>query len=200
MLRFTWITVSRYQIILNKSLNLFIFLIYRVKDKYIDCDLERRIRLAQKITSIALSLRKKESIRVRQPLQKIIIAVLNNKTKQDIENISEILKHELNIKDIELIDETSTFLRKKIKPNFKTLGPKYGKKMNYISKMIADFNFEDIQKLESDRFYKISPEIKLDISDFEITTDDIQGYSVSSYENITVALDITITEELKMKV
>ena len=69
--------------------------------------------------------------------------------------------------------------------------------MNYISKMIADFNFEDIQKLESDRFYKISPEIKLDISDFEITTDDIQGYSVSSYENITVALDITITEELK---
>ena len=168
-----------------------------VKDKYIDCDLERRIRLAQKITSIALSLRKKESIRVRQPLQKIIIAVLNNKTKQDIENISEILKHELNIKDIELIDETSTFLRKKIKPNFKTLGPKYGKKMNYISKMIADFNFEDIQKLESDRFYKISPEIKLDISDFEITTDDIQGYSVSSYENITVALDITITEELK---
>ena len=168
-----------------------------VKDKYIDCDLERRIRLAQKITSIALSLRKKESIRVRQPLQKIIIAVLNNKTKQDIENISEILKHELNIKDIELIDETSTFLRKKIKPNFKTLGPKYGKKMNYISKMIADFNFEDIQKLENDRFYKISPEIKLDISDFEITTDDIQGYSVSSYENITVALDITITEELK---
>ncbi len=168
-----------------------------VKDKYIDYDLERRIRLAQKITSIALSLRKKESIRVRQPLQKIIIAVLNNKTKQDIENISEILKHELNIKDIELIDETSTFLRKKIKPNFKTLGPKYGKKMNFISKTIADFNFEDIQKLEKDGFYKISPEIKLAISDFEITTDDIQGYSVSSYENITVALDITITEELK---
>ena len=168
-----------------------------VKDKYIDYDLERRIRLAQKITSIALSLRKKESIRVRQPLQKIIIAVLNNKTKQDIENISEILKHELNIKDIELIDETSTFLRKKIKPNFKTLGPKYGKKMNFISKIIADFNFEDIQKLEKDGFYKISPEIKLNINDFEITTDDIQGYSVSSYENITVALDIKITEELK---
>ncbi len=168
-----------------------------VNNKYIDYDLERRIRLAQKITSIALSLRKKESIRVRQPLQKIIIAVLNNKTKQDIENISEILKHELNIKDIELIDETSTFLRKKIKPNFKTLGPKYGKKMNFISKMIADFNFEDIQKLENEGFYKISPEIKLDINDFEITTDDIQGYSVSSYENITVALDIKITEELK---
>ena len=168
-----------------------------VNDKNIDHDLERRIRLAQKITSIALSLRKKESIRVRQPLQKIIIAVLNNKTKKDIENISEILKHELNIKDVELIDETSTFLRKKIKPNFKALGPKYGKKMNFISKMIADFNFDDIQKLEGEGFYKISPEIKLDITDFEITTDDIQGYSVSSYENITVALDITITEELK---
>ena len=168
-----------------------------VNDKYIDYDLERRIRLAQKITSIALSLRKKESIRVRQPLQKIIIAVLNNKTKKDIEDISEILKYELNINDVELIDEKSTFLRKKIKPNFKTLGPKYGKKMNFISKMIADFNLEDIQKLENEGFYKISPKIKLDITDFEITTDDIQGYSVSSYENITVALDITITEELK---
>ena len=168
-----------------------------VKDGYINGNLERRISLAQKITSTALSLRKKEKIRVRQPLQKIIIPVLNKTTKQDIKDVSEILKHELNIKEVELIDETSTFLRKKIKPNFKNLGPRYGKKMSFISNKISDFSSEDIQSLEKNGFYKITKEITLDINDFEITTGDVEGYSVSSHENITVALDIKITEELK---
>ena len=168
-----------------------------VNEGYINDDLQRRVGLAQKITSVALSLRKKEKIRVRQPLQKVVIPVLDKNTKEDIESVAEILKHELNIKKVEIIDETSTFITKKIKPNFKTLGPKYGKDMNFISKKISEFNSEDIKLLEREKTYKITDKIILDINDFEISTGDVEGYSVSAHENITVALDIAITEELK---
>ena len=119
-----------------------------VNEGNIDDGLQRRVGLAQKITSVALSLRKKEKIRVRQPLQKVVIPVLDKNTKEDIESVAEILKHELNIKKVEIIDETSTFITKKIKPNFKTLGPKYGKDMSFISKKISEFNSEDIKLLE----------------------------------------------------
>jgi isoleucyl-tRNA synthetase len=166
-------------------------------DNKVDADLERKMQLAQNITSLALSLRKKEMIRVRQPLQKIMIPVLNQKMQQDIEQISAIILSEINIKEIEYLTEDSDVLTKQIKPNFKTLGPKFGKDMRLIAAAIAQFTSDDIKQIEKEGTYVINENITIDNTDVEITSADIPGCIVSSNDGVTVALDINISVSLK---
>lgn len=166
----------------------------------IDKALERRMQNAQTISSLVLSLRKKEMIKVRQPLQKVMIPVLDESQKQDIQMIADLIKAEVNVKEIELLDDASGVLVKQIKPNFKALGPRFGKDMGLISKAIQAFTQEQINELEKKG--QISLEISensiiLSSQEVEITSQDIPGWLVASDNGITVALDITITEELK---
>ncbi len=165
----------------------------------IDVDLEERMRLAQDITSMVLSLRKKERLRVRQPLQKIMIPVLNDKVKTQVEAIKDLVLAEVNVKSLEFMTEDSGVLVKKIKPNFKTLGPKHGKHMKAIAGAVAQFTTEDIAKIESEGNCPINigaEAITLELVDVEISSEDIPGWTVTSLNGNTVALDITITEEL----
>ena len=163
----------------------------------INTDLERRMGLAQNVTSLALSLRKKEGLRVRQPLQKIMIPILDDKTKTDIESVSAIIKSELNVKEIEFLRENSAVLKKQIKPNFKTLGPKFGQEMKLIASKIGQFSANDIKEIEQKNSYHISDGITIELADVEISSADIPGFSVATNNGITVALDITLSEELK---
>jgi len=163
----------------------------------INADLEHKMQLAQNITSLALSLRKKEMIRVRQPLQKIMVPVLNPKMQQDIEQVSAIILSEINVKEIEYLTEDSDVLTKKIKPNFKTLGPKFGKHMKLISVAIAQFTADNIKQIEKEGSYIINDEITLDLTDVEISSADIPGCIVANNDGVTVALDITLSDELK---
>ncbi len=166
----------------------------------IDKALERRMQNAQTISSLVLSLRKKEMIKVRQPLQKVMIPVLDESQKQDIQMVADLIKAEVNVKEIELLDDASGVLVKQIKPNFKTLGPRFGKEMGAISKAIQNFSQEQINELEKKG--EISLEINkistiLSTQEVEITSQDIPGWLVASANGITVALDVTISDELR---
>ena len=169
----------------------------KADNSMIDADLERKMQLAQNITSLALSLRKKEMIRVRQPLQKIMIPVLNPKMQQDIEAISSIVLSEINVKEIAYLTENSDVLTKKIKPNFKTLGPKFGKDMKLISRVITQFSSDNIKQIEKEGIYKINDTITIDVTDVEISSADIPGCIVANNNGVTVALDITLSADLK---
>lgn len=171
-------------------------------EKFVNKSLEGKMQKAQTISSLVLSLRKKEMIKVRQPLQKIMIPVLDEKQRAEIEAISDLIKAEVNVKEIELIDDASGVLVKQIKPNFKTLGPRFGKDMGLIAKEIQNFTQEQINILEKEGSLSIEISGKvliLTIEDVEITSQDIEGWLVANSGNITVALDITITESLKME-
>ncbi len=166
----------------------------------IDVSLERRMELAQRISSLALSLRKKEKIKVRQPLKRIMIPVLEENVKAEIEAVADLIKSEINVKEIELIDDTSGILVKTIKPNFKKLGPRFGKAMKQVSAAFQQFEAKDIQKIETTG--EISIEINgemttLQLNEVEITSEDIEGWLVASNGDLTVALDIEIDEDLK---
>ena len=166
----------------------------------IDSDLEERMHKAQTITSMVLSLRKKDQIKVRQPLQKIMVPVLDEKIKTQIESISDLVLAEVNVKELELISDSSGILVKSIKPNFKALGPKFGKEMRFVGQAIGKFGQEEIAEIESKGSISIdvngnSAEISLD--EVEITTQDIEGWTVANYNGLTVALDVSISEELK---
>ena len=169
----------------------------KADNSIIDADLERKMQLAQNITSLVLSLRKKEMIRVRQPLQKIMIPVLNPKMQQDIEAISSIVISEINVKQITYLTENSDMLTKKIKPNFKTLGPKFGKDMKLISGVITNFTADNIKQIEKEGVYKINDTITIDLTDVEISSADIPGCIVANNDGVTVALDITLSADLK---
>lgn len=147
-----------------------------------------------------LSLRKKESIKVRQPLQKVMIPVMNEEEKQSILAVTDLIKSEVNVKEVEIIKDDADFLVKNIKPNFKVLGPKFGKNMSLVSKAVSEFTQQDIAKLERESSVLIDVNgeaIHLSLEDVEITFQDIEGWLVSNQSGITVALDITITEELR---
>jgi len=166
----------------------------------IDEGLESKMNKAQTISSLVLSIRQKEKIKVRQPLQKIMIPVLDEQDRRDISAVSDLIKSEVNVKEIHLLDDASGVLVKRIKPNFKTLGPKYGKDMKLVAAAINDFTPEDIQIIEQEG--KITIQIKnkssiLQLQDVEISSQDIEGWLVASSGKLTVALDITITEELR---
>ena len=167
---------------------------------FIDKALERQMQKAQTVSSLVLSLRKKEMIKVRQPLQRVMIPVLDEQQRQEIAAVSELIKSEVNVKELELIDDASGILVKQIKPNFKVLGPRFGKNMKAVSQKISEFTSADIQKIERDGEILVEINEKkftLESGDVEITSQDIEGWLVANSGNITVALDIHISEALK---
>ena len=172
----------------------------KADETFVDKELERQMQKAQTISSLVLSLRKKEMIKVRQPLQRIMIPVLDEQQKKEIWAVADLIKSEVNVKELELIDDASGILVKQIKPNFKVLGPRFGKDMKLIAGKINDFTSQDIQKIEREGQIEVDVNGKLltlDLGDVEITSQDIEGWLVANSGNITVALDITISEELK---
>ncbi len=166
----------------------------------IDPALERKMQKAQSISSMVLSLRKKEMIKVRQPLQKIMIPVIDEQDKLDIEAVSSLIISEVNVKEIELLHDASGILIKNIKPDFKVLGPKYGKEMRFVAQAISALSDEEIGII--DREGEIIIEVNgrketLLLEEVEIATQDIEGWLVANQGNLTVALDVSITEDLK---
>ncbi len=162
--------------------------------------LEERMNYAQKISSMVLALRRKVGIKVRQPLQKIMLPVLSEHFRAQIEAVKDLILTEVNIKEIEYLEDTTGVLVKKIKPNFKTLGPRYGKMMKEISKAIAGMSQQQIAHFEANEVYDLnlnSETIHLEKGDVEIINEDIPGMLVASDGSITAALDITLTPELK---
>ncbi|MBO0352555.1 isoleucine--tRNA ligase [Muricauda ruestringensis] len=163
-------------------------------------DLERKMQLAQKISSLVLSIRQKEKIKVRQPLQKIMIPILDDQQRKDIEAVSNLVKSEVNVKEIEMLDDASGVLVKQIKPNFKVLGPKFGKDMKAIAVEVSKLGQDDIQKIEREGELLLQLEnktVNLQLTDVEISSQDIEGWLVASSGSLTVALDVTIDETLK---
>ncbi|RZM23428.1 MAG: isoleucine--tRNA ligase [Pedobacter sp.] len=166
----------------------------------IDNELNERMHLAQDISSMVLSLRKKTSINVRQPLARILIPVLDNKFAERVELVKELILSETNIKEIEYITDTAGFITKKIKPNFKALGQKAGKDMKAVAQAISEFTQEDIARIESEgELTVLEGRYQILLSDVEIMAEDIPGWQVANMGNLTVALDVTITEELKQE-
>lgn len=166
----------------------------------IDAGLERRMEKAQTISSLVLSIRQKEKIKVRQPLKKVMIPVLDAAQRREIESVADLIRTEVNVKEIELLDDASDILVKRIKPNFKSLGPKYGSDMKAITAAVAALGQNDIQKIEQEGEIVLKLDTKsiiLQLQDVEITSQDIEGWLVASSGPITVALDITIDDNLR---
>lgn len=174
---------------------------YPVADQSaIDESLEERMQLAQDASSLILSLRKKVNIKVRQPLQKVLIPVLTASMKGQLQKVEDLVKAEVNVKEIEYLSPDNTFIRKKIKPNFVALGKKLGPKMKAVSAALAAFSQEDIGLLEKDGQYNLSVDgepVILQVSEVEISSEDIPGWTVANKGNLTVALDVTVTPELE---
>lgn len=174
----------------------------KAEPRFIDENLIESMELAQKISSLIHSLRKKHTIKVRQPLSRILIPVLSAKTKAQIEHMEEIILSEVNIKAIEYIHDTDGILVKKIKPNFKKLGAQYGPRLKEIGAAISQFGQEDIKRMEKDQGYALTigtDTFALTLEDVEIMSEDIPGWLVANDGPLTVALDITITDELKQE-
>ncbi|MBR6418213.1 MAG: isoleucine--tRNA ligase [Bacteroidales bacterium] len=170
-----------------------------VHEELIVKSLEERTQLAQKICSMGLSLRKKSNLRVRQPLQKIVIPASSDQFRMQVEQVKSLICSELNVKDVEFIAADNNLLVRSIKPNFKTLGPRYGKIMKSIAATVTAFSQQQIAQLEADGKMQITVDgqsVELGIADVEITTQDIPGWVVANEGNLTVALDITLTPEL----
>lgn len=171
-------------------------------ENFVDKSLESKMMKAQTVSSLVLSLRKKEMIKVRQPLQKVMIPILDENQRAEIEAVSDLIKAEVNVKEVSLLDDASGVLVKQIKPNFKTLGPRFGKDMGLISKEIQQFTPEQINAIDANGSIEIvisGNSITLTSEDVEITSQDIPGWLVASANGITVALDITISPELKQE-
>ncbi|MDE3236243.1 MAG: isoleucine--tRNA ligase [Bacteroidota bacterium] len=172
----------------------------KVNEAAVDSSLEERMQLAQDVCSLVLSLRKKVNIKVRQPLQKVLIPVLNPEMKLQLEKVEDLIKSEVNVKELEYITETEGVIKKKVKANFKSLGAKLGANMKEAAALIANFSQQQISELEKEG--KTAIGIKgstydIVLTDVEITAEDIPGWSVASKGSLTVALDITITEALQ---
>ncbi|AUP79741.1 isoleucine--tRNA ligase [Flavivirga eckloniae] len=181
-----------------ESVHLANFPVYN--EAFVDKSLERKMESAQTISSLVLSLRAKEKIKVRQPLQKIMIPVDNAQQKEEVLAVSELIKHEVNVKEVELLEEASDILVKQIKPNFKALGPRFGKEMKQIANTIKTLNAEDIKKIEQNGVLDVEingKNITLELEDVEITSQDIEGWLVANEGSLTVALDVTISDDLR---
>ncbi|TRZ45852.1 isoleucine--tRNA ligase [Robertkochia solimangrovi] len=169
-------------------------------ENFVDKSLESKMEKAQIVSSLVLSLRKKEMIKVRQPLKKVMIPVLDEAQKAEIKEVENLIKSEVNVKEIELIDDASGILVKQIKPNFKVLGPRFGKDMKLIVNAISAFDQKDIQHIEREGSITLDingKSIILECDEVEISSQDIEGWLVASSGAITVALDVTITEDLR---
>jgi len=168
-------------------------------DALVDAKLEERMAIAQKVSSMILALRRKVSIKVRQPLNKIMLPVLNEDFVPQFEAVKDLVLNEVNVKEVEYLTDTTGVLVKKIKPNFKVLGPKFGPKMKLVAGVVAKFTQDDIATIEKDGVLPITLDgeaTSLAIGDVEITSEDIPGWLVASEGQLTVALDVTITDEL----
>ena len=167
---------------------------------FIDKDLEERMQMAQKICSLVLSLRKRNNLKVRQPLSKIMIPAKNAHQQAQIEAVRDLILSEVNVKSIDFLSKENNVLVKSIKANFKTLGPKFGAKMKAIASGISAFSQEDIAKIENEGKYALTigeEQIEIALSDVEIITQDIPGWVVANEDDLTVALDTTITDALR---
>ena len=172
----------------------------KADESLIDAELEEMMSLAQRISSMVLALRRKVNIKVRQPLTKILVPVLDKATAKHIEAVKNLIMGEVNVKDIELIEKTTGLITKRIKPNFKTLGPKYGKYMKQIAALVATFSQEQIAQVESGAVTQLEIDgalLDVAVEDFDITSEDMPGWLVASEGKLTVALDITVTDELR---
>ena len=175
---------------------------FPIADKCIvDKELEKRMELARKLSSQVLSLRKREMIRVRQPLRKIMVPMLDDANAERLAAVEDLIRTEVNVKEVQVIRDGGGIV-KSIKPDFKALGPRYGKRMKAIASAVKGLNSEDAEKLEAESKLILSPadglgDVELLLSDVTIATEDIPGWLVSSEGGLTVALDITIDDELK---
>ncbi|MFN4315705.1 MAG: isoleucine--tRNA ligase [Chitinophagaceae bacterium] len=169
-------------------------------EEAIDELLEERMQLAQDASSLVLSLRKKVNIKVRQPLQKVLIPVLNPRMKEQLTQVEDLIRAEVNVKEIEYLAADNSFIRKKVKPNFVALGKRLGAKMKAVSSALAGFTQEQIAQLEKEGQYSLpidGEHVILQITDVELSSEDIPGWTVASKGSLTVALDITVTPELE---
>jgi len=167
---------------------------------FVDKSLERKMEAAQTISSLVLSLRAKEKIKVRQPLQRIMIPIDSESQKQEILAVADLIKSEVNVKEIEVLEDASDILVKQIKPNFKVLGPRFGKDMKAVAEVVNNFTANDIKNIEQNDTLDVEINgkiITLEKSDVEITSQDIEGWLVASQGALTVALDVTLTDDLK---
>ncbi|MCX7546417.1 isoleucine--tRNA ligase [Xanthomarina sp. F1114] len=181
-----------------ESVHLANFPVYN--ETFVDKSLERKMEAAQTISSLVLSLRAKEKIKVRQPLQKIMIPIDSKQQKEEILAVADLIKHEVNVKEVEILEDASDILVKQIKPNFKTLGPRFGKDMKLIANTIVEFTSEDIKEIEQNGKIEVvinEKSITLEQTDVEITSQDIEGWLVANEGALTVALDVTISDELR---
>ncbi len=171
----------------------------KVQEDRIDRDLEERMSIAQKASSMVLSLRKKEKLKVRQPLQKVMIPVHNDQFAKQVKAVEDLILSEVNVKELELLTDVGDILVKNIKPNFKTIGPKYGQYMKSIAKEISAWGKEEIALVEQNEGWKgqiDGADIELTLEDFNIQTEDIPGWLVQSEGSLTIALDITLSPKL----
>jgi isoleucyl-tRNA synthetase len=171
-----------------------------IKNAAIDPDLEERMKLAQDASSLILSLRKKINIKVRQPLQKVMIPVFNPGMKAQLQKVEELIRSEVNIKEIEYLEANNEFIHKKIKPNFVLLGRKLGSKMKAVSLALSGFSQQEIGKLEKEGKIRLIVEgepVEIALEEVEITSEDVPGWMVASKGPLTVALDVTVTAELE---
>lgn len=181
-----------------ESVHLADFPVYQ--DNLVDVALEERMALAQNISSLTLSLRKKVSINVRQPLSKILLPVINKGFQNQVEQVKELILSETNIKDIEFISDTAGFISKKVKPNFKTLGPKVGQAMKEVAAVLTALTQEEIASFEKEGTFAIpNTSFVVDLSDVEMMAEDVPGWQVATLGALTVALDIHVSEELKQE-
>lgn len=168
----------------------------------VDKDLEERMELAQRASSMVLALRRKVNIKVRQPLSKLIIPVLSDKVKEQLEKVKPLLLGEVNVKEAEFIHDTAGIITKKIKPNFKTLGKIYGKQMKEIAAAFPQLSQETISAIEASEEYVLnlpSGDVVLKKGDYEISSEDMPGWLVASDGPLTLALDITVTDALRLE-
>jgi isoleucyl-tRNA synthetase len=173
------------------------------QESWVDKNLETSMDMAQSISSLVHSLRKTHKLKVRQPLQRILIPVLSENVREQIRHVEDIIKSEVNIKSIEYLDDDSGILKKKVKPNFKALGPKYGKDMKEVGNFINSMSAEQLKELEKTGELPTNSIIlsftHLKLEDVEIQTEDVPGWLVASDNGITVALDINISDELRQE-
>lgn len=184
----------------NKEASIHLGQFPKFNPELIDKALEERMNIAQKISSMILGLRRKVNIKVRQPLQKIMVPLLDESFEEKFEAVKNLIFTEVNVKEVEYLKDTTGILVKKIKPNFKTLGPKYGKMMKQIAGAINSFQQEDIASIEKEGSKSLDingEEINISLEDVEILSEDIPGWLVSTEGALTIALDVTVTEELK---
>ncbi len=171
-------------------------------ENIIDKDLEEKMEIAQRASSMILALRRKEKLKVRQPLGRIMVPVLNPHFREQFDAVKNIILTEVNVKEVEYLEDTTGVIKKKIKPNFKTLGPKYGKLMKQIAGAVNQFNQANISELESNGSFEIlvgDEKIALATEDVEIQTEDIPGWTLATEGQMTIALDINVTEKLKQE-